>query len=331
MVSIIVPIYNVDKYLEECLASIAEQTYADYEVIMINDGSTDESEFICNKFVERDSRFRLINQKNAGVCAARTRGMCESRGEFISFIDSDDTIEKTFIEKLFQEIMKTGADFVQCDRDVNGIKEHPQWKEHIFTKSEIMPGLLKNEFFNNVCLKLYRRSLVSKISFPEDRPIMEDAVWTARVLERSNLVMRIPDTLYHYRMVPTSLTHKKLSEKEECGRFRNLIEKASTIERNISSRDSYELLNDFVLGFVPWTLGSNDDLSMFDTYANLKELIAALDFHRFENWLYNIILKNDDFRKAQKEYAFKECIQKRDNDVVYKIKVLWRYLKRHRK
>ena len=328
MVSIIVPVYNTENYLRECLTSIERQTYTNYEVIMINDGSTDGSELICDEFSKRDNRFLLINQNNSGVCAARTRGIKESRGELVCFIDSDDTVERNFIEILCRKIKETGADVVQCDSDINGIKEYPHCNEHLFAKEEIMPGFLNCELFNSVTLKMYKKSIIQDIPFPKDRPIMEDAAWSAMVYEKCNSLVRIPDTLYHYRMVATSLTHKKMSEKQECGKFRNLIDKALIIEKNIDSDNSYELLNQFVQNFLPWILGSHDNLMLYDTYKYLQQLIEVLCIRGAANELYSIVLRNSDFRKAQREYVCTVCHIGSGSDLKYRLKVLWRILKR---
>ncbi len=328
MVSIILPVYNVVKYIKDCLESILCQTYPDYEVIMVNDGSTDGSERICREFAIKDRRFHLINQENAGVCAARSRGVQESRGDLISFIDPDDTIEADFIEKLCDKLRETGADIAQCDRSVNGIKEHPQWVgERLFTKEEIMPGYLKGDFYNSVCLKMYKKNLIWGIPFPDGRPIMEDAAWTAWVFEKCNSIIRIPNSLYHYRMVPTSLTHIKLSEEKECGRFRNLVDKAITIERNIKDKESYINLNNFVLDFLPWTLGSHANLMLFNTYEGLRCLVRVLCSHGFESWIYDIIMANTDFRKAQNEYFRREFFHGRNKGFIYRLKIFWRRLK----
>ena len=100
MISIIVPVYNVENYLEECLESIKNQTYTDIEVILVNDGSTDGSKEICKRYCELDSRFRLINQENQGQSVARNRGVAESTGEFIVFIDSDDIVKFDLLAQL---------------------------------------------------------------------------------------------------------------------------------------------------------------------------------------------------------------------------------------
>ena len=114
VISIIVPVYNVEEYLEECLDSIKNQTHKDIEVILVNDGSTDASKDICEKYCQRDIRFRLINQTNQGQSVARNRGMQESTGEFITFVDSDDVIKSDMLQQLMR-YMDTGIDIVECD------------------------------------------------------------------------------------------------------------------------------------------------------------------------------------------------------------------------
>ena len=113
MISVIVPVYNVEEYLEECLESIKNQTYTNIEVILVNDGSTDGSREICERFCQKDSRFKLINQENQGQSVARNRGFKESIGQYIMFVDSDDVINTNVLEVLLP-YMKTEVDIVEC-------------------------------------------------------------------------------------------------------------------------------------------------------------------------------------------------------------------------
>ena len=114
MISVIVPVYNVEEYLEECLESIQHQTLTDIEVILVNDGSTDDSREICERFCQKDSRFKLINQENQGQSVARNNGVAASIGEFITFVDSDDVIKRDMLQQLMKYI-DTGIDIVECD------------------------------------------------------------------------------------------------------------------------------------------------------------------------------------------------------------------------
>ena len=114
MISIIVPIYNVEKYLEECLDSIKNQTYTDIEVVLVNDGSTDGSKEICERYCEQDCRFKLINQENQGQSVARNNGVAASTGEFITFVDSDDVIAAKYLENLYA-YMTEEIDLIECE------------------------------------------------------------------------------------------------------------------------------------------------------------------------------------------------------------------------
>ena len=113
MISVIVPVYNVEEYLEECLENIRQQTFTDIEVILVNDGSTDGSRKICERYCEKDNRFKLINQENQGQSVARNRGVKESIGEYIMFVDSDDVINTSVLEVLLP-YMKMDVDIVEC-------------------------------------------------------------------------------------------------------------------------------------------------------------------------------------------------------------------------
>ena len=115
MISVIVPVYNVEEYLEECLDSIKNQTFTDFEVILVNDGSTDNSQEICEKFCVQDTRFQLINQENQGQSIARNIGVAESKGKFIVFIDSDDIVRVDLLDQLMN-YMSDEIDIVECDK-----------------------------------------------------------------------------------------------------------------------------------------------------------------------------------------------------------------------
>ena len=112
LISIIIPVYNQEKYLTSCLESVEKQTYGNFEVIVVNDGSTDRSGYICDNFAVQDSRIHVIHQKNAGIGVARNVGMKCSTGEYITFIDSDDYIHSDALKNLYNEAVKNGADTV---------------------------------------------------------------------------------------------------------------------------------------------------------------------------------------------------------------------------
>lgn len=114
-ISIIIPVYNVFDWLDECLESVVNQTFSDFEVLLINDGSTDGSDKKCEEWEEKDSRIRYISKKNEGLSLTRNLGLREATGEYIIFIDSDDWLDLEYIEKLYTTACNTGADIVECD------------------------------------------------------------------------------------------------------------------------------------------------------------------------------------------------------------------------
>ena len=170
LISVIVPVYNVEEYLEECLDSIQCQTYKNIEVILVNDGSTDSSKDICEKYCEKDNRFKLFCQPNKGLSATRNRGMSESKGEFISFVDSDDILKEDMLEQLMKQMSVEEVDIVECwytnDKQELDLPS-PKDTEIIFkgNSKEALVSLCKNNVVRlNAVAKLFRRQLI--ISFP---------------------------------------------------------------------------------------------------------------------------------------------------------------------
>ncbi len=126
-ISIVVPIYNAEKYLDRCIQSILNQSYKDLEIILIDDGSTDSSNKICNNYQKRDNRIKFISQKNEGVSAARNRGISEATGEFIGFVDSDDYIQPNMYETLYGLINKYNCDISICGYFI----EYPEYTKKV--------------------------------------------------------------------------------------------------------------------------------------------------------------------------------------------------------
>lgn len=216
MVSVIVPIYNVEEYLEECLESIRQQTFTEIEVILVNDGSTDGSRQICERYCEKDNRFKLINQENQGQSVARNRGVKESIGQFIMFVDSDDVINTNVLEVLLP-YMKTDVDIVECRLTIN--------KEELnLTKPSTIAfeGNSKEAILNCIAIKevkfcaftkLYRRKIVEKIPFLEGY-IYEDVFTGINYLKYIRKIIVVDFIGYYYRIRPNSTMTKPFNEKD---------------------------------------------------------------------------------------------------------------------
>ena len=214
MISIIVPVYNVEEYLEECLESIRKQTYQDIEVILVNDGSTDGSKAICKHFCQTDKRFRLINQKNQGQSVARNHGVKESIGEYIMFVDSDDVVSLGLLEQLMK-YMSNGIDIVECNitEDIHCLNS--EGKE--IGVKELDSNEALYECFNHgvswsPVAKLYRREIVEKVPFLENL-IYEDFYTGIVSLKYIHKMRKINYIGYYYRYHTSSTMNQKYSEK----------------------------------------------------------------------------------------------------------------------
>ena len=216
MISVIVPVYNVEEYLEECLESIRKQTYQDIEVILVNDGSTDDSQAICEHICQTDKRFRLINQKNQGQSVARNRGVKESVGQYILFVDSDDVINTNVLEVLLP-YMKTDVDIVECRMTRNKEEFYLNKISTIVFEGNSTEAIINCISFKEVkfCAftKLYRREIVEKIPFLEGY-IYEDVFTGINYLKHIRKIVVVDLNGYYYRVRPNSTMTKSFNEKD---------------------------------------------------------------------------------------------------------------------
>ena len=217
MISVIVPVYNVEEYLEECLDSIKNQTFKDFEVILVNDGSTDNSQAICELYSEQDSRFHLINQENQGQSAARNHGVNASIGELITFVDSDDVLSIKYLEVL-NRYMKEDIDLVECDyratRSVFDKLKEAEDIQIIFegnSEESVIKSCNYGSSYSPVC-KLYRRKLLEDFPFLTG-VIYEDIYHGIGVLKFIRKMVRLDYVGYYYRKRSNSTMHKQFSKK----------------------------------------------------------------------------------------------------------------------
>ena len=205
MISVIVPIYNVSLYLRCCIESILNQTYTDLEIILVDDGSTDNSGIICDEYSLKDSRIRVIHQKNQGQSVARNKGIELAKGDWISFIDSDDWIEPTFYETFIELSSKYECDIFSCDfryRNNEVILSQSNDKLTVvhYDLDSLIRGLLPNDpnIKFVVWNKLWKRSLIDNIRFTTGQ-ICEEIAFDRQIFLRSKGLVHINKTLYNYR------------------------------------------------------------------------------------------------------------------------------------
>lgn len=217
-ISVIVPVYNVEQYVAECLDSLVNQTYKNLEIILVDDGSLDNSGKIIDEWVTKDPRIIALHKKNSGQGLSRNYGFDHSSGGYISFVDADDKVEKTYFEKLITTLKNTHADMSGCrfyrnNTDGEGYRYPIHDEKYRFTLSpEEFMERVYNDFgvFCMACGKLYKREVVVKDLFPGLR-IAEDAMIIRELAYRCKRISYIPDALYMYRDRPGSTVTKKRS------------------------------------------------------------------------------------------------------------------------
>lgn len=198
MISVIVPVYNVEPYLRKCLDSIVGQTYRDLEILVIDDGSTDGSGEICDEY-KKDERVKVFHTQNRGLSCARNLGLDEAQGEWIGFVDSDDWIEPDMYEVLLSRAEETGADVVECgyfNEKTNRVVEKEK-QDIIIPSDYTITALLTGELVSAIWCKLWRSKCSINIHFPEGR-VFEDVATTYRVFADMGQVATIAEAKYHY-------------------------------------------------------------------------------------------------------------------------------------
>ncbi len=219
LITIIVPIFNVEKYLPVCIESILKQTIKELEILLINDGSTDHSLEICKEYEKKDKRIKVINnKKNKGLSETRNIGIKKAHGNYLAFIDGDDYIAPTFIEKLYEELIKNNADISVCNFyyvDENNRKWIRKEKpKHLYTSFEAIKDIFthKQDLDVIVCNKLYKKELFQTIKFPEVR-MHEDHFVMYKLFYSSKTICSIPDKLYYYVQRKSSITNTYADER----------------------------------------------------------------------------------------------------------------------
>lgn len=222
-ISIIIPVYNTEKYVKKCLNSIREQSYLNWECILIDDGSTDESGKICDKYAISDSRFRVIHKKNEGVSVARNTGIQLACGKWIGFVDSDDWIEKDTYKTAYQYAMDTNADIVQwgyCRSDGKHDYDHHVYKNE-YNISNFENSITEKEPYFGFVFTLINRNLLmeNNILFQTDLIMGEDYIFSLQCYLVAKKVVNIKDKcFYHYFQNPNSACHN-MSKKHRLGQI----------------------------------------------------------------------------------------------------------------
>lgn len=220
--SIIVPIYNSEKFLDECIESILNQTFKDFELILVNDGSKDNSLSICKKWKDIDNRIVIIDKENGGVSSARNIGIVKAKGDYIGFIDSDDYIEPNMYEELIKPLEKNDIDIVICKLKIPNKKQGYNFIYPIDTVFNFSDNLEWKKLFYQGELetfpvnKIYKKAFIlnNNVTFP-NYPIYEDYIFIQNLYINNPIIYFIDKELYYYRPVINSAVQKYYSQRLE--------------------------------------------------------------------------------------------------------------------
>lgn len=296
LISVIVPVYNGGQYLEECLESIIGQTYKNLQIILIDDGSKDKSGKICNEYAKKDKRIEVIHQENAGVSSARNNGLDNARGEWITFVDADDWIEKDFCDILYKKARQNNCEIAMCgyNRAVGSKSKKINFKENetFLTSKEYLIAALNPQTGVGFChTKLIKKMAINEIRFKEQLKVGEDAIYNEMIAKNITKAIYIKEPLYSYRINMNSVV-KKFDE--------NYVKKYLT---SMESNKKY----------------------IFDVYSNKEEIIQNyynyVAFHVMliaVNYCYNPENsrrnKENSLKEICKNSIFKEGIEKCNYD-----------------
>jgi len=233
LISVIVPVYKVEPYLRKCVDSIIAQTYANLEIILVDDGSPDNCGKICDEYAERDERVKVVHKENGGLSDARNAGLDIMQGEYVAFVDSDDFVSVNYVEHLYDLMVKYNAGISACNylpiredgmviKSKDSLVEDKLYaKEHF---NEMFSDMLyeeNNTIYDSVCFKLYKKALFTDIRFPKGK-LFEDVRTVPQLLQKVEKVVFGKEKHYFYQIRQNSIITQKFSEKNYD--FANAIE-----------------------------------------------------------------------------------------------------------
>lgn len=249
-ISVIVPVYNVEKYLCRCIDSILAQDYSNLEIILVNDGSTDQSGIICDEYARRFKKIKVIHKENGGNYSARNTGLNVATGDYVGFIDSDDYICNDMFSYLFKLMSEYDADVVSASYRVTTMenfdfKHNFKEKIDVVRGMDILPFYLKQDKIHSindysVCSKLYRKQVFERIRF-ESGELFEDVLINFNILSTINVYVKTSKVVYAYYQSSESVTRSKLSQRHlsaiDC------VKKMMAINKDLSNKELTLLLN----------------------------------------------------------------------------------------
>ena len=248
LISVIVPVYKVEKYLNQCIESVLAQTYQNLEIILVDDGSPDRSGEICEEYAKKDTRIRVLHKSNGGLSTARNTGLQIISGAYIAFLDSDDYLAPDMYETLYRELIENDADiavcgFVKIFEDGHTEIENAFEKKELFSGKELLDVfLVDDKIGSQSCNKLFNAKLFSGVEYPEGR-IYEDLAIMHEVFHRANSVVCLAENKYYYRIHGDSTSFVQ-NARWAFGLYQAFADRVEYIKDLDISKDTFDICLD---------------------------------------------------------------------------------------
>ena len=285
-ISVIVPVYNVEKYINRCVDSIINQTYKNLEIILVDDGSPDNCGKICDEYAKKDGRIKVVHKENGGVSSARNIGLDIATGDYIGFIDSDDYIELDMFECLVNSIIKYNLDICECNfiiEEKNNISYVKCKYENILENRDIIKNYLSDNIRPETCNKLYKKEFFDDIRFDTTMILGEDAFINYQIMKRAMKIYNINQYKYHYVKREGSATSYFINKKSLL-----YIDKIETMIEN--EKNDMDLYNICINRYLTVCFSRLNRMVVHNSYENFEYIKRKV--YKYKKY----ILKKGNFK-----------------------------------
>ena len=322
LISVVVPVYNVEKYLPRCIESILKQTYTNFELILVDDGTPDRSGIICDRYAEKDSRIRVIHKENGGVSTARNAGIDAAKGEWITFVDSDDWIDENYLHVLQSPLNENYYDMTVGELNWRYITISYKETDAYVLEAQKMAGseeLLGGVHFSGPCFKLFSLDIIKRqeIYFPVNVAKGEDSFFVAKYLQQCTKIYMTGKPIYFYNWLNTdSVTHKDpYYEERYLWDIYNIDEYEKVLTRfGITEPLKGDLVSKrAIVGFIDVVSPIMNKFDVDEAKSKISELLNYYDNWIKKDYRWIIDIKSEMVRRVA------ECFVKREADSIYYI------------
>lgn len=308
LISVIIPVYNIEDYIQECLDSVISQTYNNLEIILIDDESSDDSGKICDEYAKKDGRIKVIHKKNGGAASARNEGLKIATGEYLTFVDSDDYLDNNAYEYMIKQIQEHNADMIQCGLRRVYINQKVDYKSDVLVKKVTefdVETYLKRYTFDWTCGliwdKLFRRELFDGIYFETGHKV-DDEFFTYQGVMNAKKIICSPEIFYNYRQRKSSVVNEKDSLEKMLFDRLDFLQKR---RKNVVSKFP-NLKQDFDFHYLDNLIyASKESFVTVDVIKQIQKQIKAYmknEKHCKMNWKYRLLLLDLEYSNPKKIY-----------------------------